>query len=753
MIRIFYGTIFIFFIVFLTSSCKKKAFDDYFARPDSLAQPIYQQLQAKGRFTNILACIDKAGFKTTLGTAGFWTFFAPNDDAFKAYFQATGISGVAAMDSVTAASIVSFCLVQNSYRKDQLVQFQTSKGPTPNDSYRRKTAYYDFTYKDPSHSGVVVANNRNGNYVVNDNNNKYIPYFIDGYFNVQGLTATDYTSFFPGSTYTGFNVAGARVINADIPAENGIIHEIDKVITPIPNIEQYITNNPQYSEFRKLLDMVAIYSYNATLTRRYNILTGKSDSVFIKSYPTSLAFAPNNESYLNLTQTDAQELAWTIAIPTNTALLAWEKEILVNLGSFKNAPSSVLIDLINSFMWNTTVWPKDILTTKNFQVQSSSFASGDITDRQVLSNGNFYGTKLAHQANVFRSVYGKVYLDPKYSLMNRIFYESDLKISTSNPAFKYTVFMMSDAEVKNLGYNYDNDRIQWSYLDPATPTATPTLSLNQDRLTRIASISVVNTPNGEFDNLSGTGVGETFNGEYVKFINNKVYGSGNVVDGTSVSIDSSKLAYNGKVYYTKGLLHFAENSETMAKSIKRLGTSTDPATLARFSYFYQYLIGSASLYNVTVDGSGVVTSENIIGVPVGTFYTVFIPTNAAITQAVKDGLLPGNKTTGAPNFTNSTQTTAEQQAVANFILYHILNKNTVAQDGKKSGVYGTLLNDVSGNTKTVTVFYSNPADPNTMEVRDARYVSGQGSTVTLAGSNNLANRTLIHSINKVLNFN
>ena len=36
--------------VFVLSSCKKKAFDEYYNRPDSLAAPIYQQLQARGNF-------------------------------------------------------------------------------------------------------------------------------------------------------------------------------------------------------------------------------------------------------------------------------------------------------------------------------------------------------------------------------------------------------------------------------------------------------------------------------------------------------------------------------------------------------------------------------------------------------------------------------------------------------------------------------------------------------------------------------
>jgi len=742
MIRLFYGTIFIFSLVVLVSSCHKKEFDNYFSRPDSLASPIYQQLQSHKNFTNILACIDKAGYKNILGTAGYWTFFAPNDAAFTAFFNGNSkYPNIGSIDSATAAHIVSYCLVANAYRKDQLTDFQTSKGPTPNDAYRRRTAYYDFTYKDPAHSGVVVANNRNGKYVVNDNNNKYIPYFIDGYFNTYGLSGSDYTSFFPTSTYTGFNVAGASVVNADIPAENGVIHEIDKVILPLDNIEQYVTDHPEYSEFRKLLDKVAQYAYDPTLTRRYNVLTGKPDSVFIKSYPTTLAFAPNNESYLNVSQTDAQEQAWTAAIPTNDALLAWEKEILVNLGSFDKAPPSVIVDLINSYMWTTTVWPRDILTTGNFEVQSASFGAGDIVDKQVLSNGNFYGTKVSHQANIFRTVYGKAYLDPKYSLMTRIFNESDLKVSTSNPAFNYTVFMMSNTEVNKLGYNYDADHSQWSYLNPATPTATPVLTLTQDRLTRIAQISVGTS---QVNDLSGTGVIEGYGGEYVKYDNNKVYAAGNIVDGTSVTIDSSKTAFNGKVYYTKGLLAFAENTETLGQSIERLGTSTDPDDISNFNYFYQYFINAGAVYDTY--------THTLVGAPVGTLFTAFIPTNAAITQAVKDGLLPGNPVTGAPTFASTGQTSAQRQDVVDFILYHILNKNTVAVDGKKSGIYQTLLNDSNGDPRTVTVYYPAGNVPSQMEVRDSHYVGGQGATVNLPGSNHLANRALIHSINKVLNF-
>ena len=81
----------------LFTSCKKK-FDDYYARPSDLADPIYKQLAADVKFSNFVSLIDKAGYKETLAAAGYWTIFAPTDSAFssdtefKAFIQSRGFS-------------------------------------------------------------------------------------------------------------------------------------------------------------------------------------------------------------------------------------------------------------------------------------------------------------------------------------------------------------------------------------------------------------------------------------------------------------------------------------------------------------------------------------------------------------------------------------------------------------------------------------------------------------------------------------
>ncbi|MDQ6608504.1 MAG: fasciclin domain-containing protein, partial [Bacteroidota bacterium] len=348
----------------LLSGCKKK-FDEYYQRPTSLEPPIYQQLQARGNFKNLLALIDKANYKQTLSNAGYWTMFAPNDEGFTKFFQGRGIAGVDKIDSVTARAIVQYMLTYNAFTKETIDDYQSSTGWVPNQAFRRRTAYYTGFYNDTMQNGQVVKatqSNRNGTgnpYVSTDNNNKYIPFFTDVYFSTKGLTAADYTYFYPSSQFTGFNVAEAKVVTKDIVAENGVIHEIDKVITPLPSIDEYLRSQPQYSEFKRLYDKYLVsFVLNSEATNRYSLLSGDGKQVYVKTYNSGLAFSLNNENYLKQQDNDGQQNCWTIFVPTNDVLLDYEKKVILEYyNSFDNTPTSILLDFLNAHMWQSPVWP------------------------------------------------------------------------------------------------------------------------------------------------------------------------------------------------------------------------------------------------------------------------------------------------------------------------------------------------------------------------------------------------------------
>ncbi|MBC8053910.1 MAG: fasciclin domain-containing protein [Sphingobacteriaceae bacterium] len=725
----------------LFSACQKKDWDEYYGRPASLAPPIYQQLQAKGGFTNILAVIEKAGYKDILGKAGSWTFFAPNDAAFQKYFQDRGISGVNEITAEEAGRITRYSLIFNPYRKDQLSNLQAGIAlpEYENVAYRRQTAYYDFVV-DENGKKVVGSGQQSG--VVYDpkiDNNKYLPYFTSAFMADQGLTASDYTTLYPGKTFTGFNVADAAVVEADLPAENGMIHVVDKVLTPLLNAEQYLASKPEYSVFKSLLDRLATYTENTALTRRYNVLSGSNDKVYLKTYP-GLSFAPNNENFINVGVV-GQFQSWSMAVPTNQKLQTFIDDLLQYYGTFEAAPPSVLINLINSHMWLGTVWPRAIIDAPNAQLQVATFDATNVIENKVLSNANFYGINEVHEADVFRTLYRHAYLNPAYSLMTQALNGTDARISLMSPNLKQTLILFNNTDLKAAGYDYDADRPGW-FFQP-TPAAAKDYPNGQALINRLVQTSVLLTPNGEFNNVTtGEGVAETVHGEYVKYKDGKLYGSGNIVDNTFVTVGAPLVSINGVAYQGSGVLKYADNTQSLGSALEKLALSTDVNVRTKFSHFYDYLRNSPTLWNNT--------TKKIFGVDDGVFYTGLIPTNAAIEIAVKAGKLPGDLITGIPRFTQASQSAAEKDAVIKFINYAIVSKTTVAVDGKKAGTYQTLLKTGAGDSRLVTLSF--PTSSTTMEVTDDAAVAPVTTTTNYTFSNNLANRSLIHSINQVLKF-
>ncbi|MES2773013.1 MAG: fasciclin domain-containing protein [Bacteroidota bacterium] len=735
----------------LITSCRKKAFDEYYGRPETLEPPIYQVLEAKGKFKSLLATIDKSGYTSTLSTAGYWTFFAPNDSAFSAFFKERGVTGVDALDSGTCRQIITYCLAYNAFKKDRVDDFQSTIGWVPNSAYKRRTANYTYVYDGNNTAGTaikVIASNRNNNaagvgfYIDADNNNKNIPIFTDTFFASRALTATDYNYFYPTSTFSGFNVMDAQVVAKDIAAENGVIHEVNKVLMALPSIDQYLASKPEYSEFKKLFDKFLVqYILNPTVTNNYQNRTGSTAQVFTKVFNGNLAFSPNNENFLKQQDNDAQTNGYTLFVPTNAVLLNYINTVLLeNYTSLETMPVNIIYDFVNAHMWQSTVWPSKFNSTLSYLNEEARFnPTADIVDKKILSNGLFYGASKVQQANVFTTVYGRVYLDPKYSMMQSLM-DAELKVVTTNPAQKYTIFMMSNAAIAAAGYSQNpllsaNVNLQWTYVPPGGGT-TLTGATAYNRLLRIINMSVVPTPAGELDNLSGSGVAQSYGGEFIKYNANSVQASGNVFSNTSVNVTGSKTSLNGKVYYCDKLLTFSDT--TISSDIKKLALSN-----VRYSPFWRYLSNSAGVYNSA-------TGE-IQGVANGLFYTVFIPDSVQIRAAVNAGLLPGTGTAPnkVPNYTPTLP--AEQQLVVNFIQYHILNKICIGTDGKTSGSIETVLKNNGGDA--VRIFVTNTT-PNNILLTDAAQPTARYGNVIIGvtTSNFLSNRCNIHLIDNYLKY-
>jgi uncharacterized surface protein with fasciclin (FAS1) repeats len=730
----------------MLTACRKKAWDEYYGRPDSLEPPIYQTLQAKGNFTSFLAAVDKSGYKTTLSSAGYWTIMAPHDSAFNVYFKENGISGVAQMDSLTCQKIVTYCVAYNAFKKDRVDDFQSNAGWVANSAFKRRTASYTGIYDGTNKTGQpikVISSNRNNNgtqyWVEADNNNKYVPIFTDTFFTARAINTADYNYFYPGTTFTGFNVADGAVVEKDIPAENGVIHVVNKVITPLPSLDEYLASKPEFSEFKKLFDRYLVeYVLNPVVTQNYKNRTGMAQDVFTKVFSSQLAFSPNNENFLKQQDNDGQRDGYTMFVPRNDVLLAYiQKVLLENYTSLDQVPVSILYDFINAHMWQTTVWPSKFSNTYSYLGEPARFDPvTNIIEKKILSNGFFYGTNKVQEASVFSSVYGKVYLDPRFSYMNRLL-DIDLKPTLTNLSQQFVLFMISNQAWNAAGYFADpsvdnNPNFQWRYIPPGGGTQI-TGSSALVRMQRLMYLHVCPSPASALRTLTGSGVAATFGGEYIRWDANKIYASGNMDSAVvfSGTVSETKQASNGVVHYVDRLNTYTERN--IGLHVQKLGTATG----SQFNSFWQYL-NNSPLYNKT-------TGE-ISGINAGVFYTLFIPNNGAILAAVNAGLLPGTGTAPnrVPNFNPTAP--ADIELVSRFIQFHFLNRKTVVTDGLESGSYETLMRRNNGDP--TTIFVNNSA-PGVMRLTDmeTRY-----SNAILNSSNYLSNRCVIHLVDNYLKY-
>lgn len=724
--------LFVFPLLALFASCSQEL-DSYYERPADLEDPIFQQLEARGNFKSLTTLIGKAGYKDILSKSGYWTMMAPNDEAFAKFFQENGFSDASKVDSITAGKIVKYALIYNAFRSEQLSDYQSSKGWVVDVAYRRRTAYYD-GFQDKIVNGqpkVIVGMNRNGfaAYVPGDNNNKYVTYFTDEHFASKGLSAVDFNYFYPGVEYMEFNVLDSKVDEADIIAENGVIHELDKVNLPPVSIDQYLEQSPNYSLFHSLMEKnLVTYVFNQAATTAYRNYTKKSDDVFVKMYDATLKFAPNNENYVKAEDNDGQSDAYTMIVPENAPLQNFINTVLLkNYPSIDVLPKYIFQDLVNAHMVQSAVWPtlKDDYVNGLGEEIRFDF-NNDITDKKVLSNGFFYGANKVQKSNLFYSVYTTAYLDPKYTYATKIYNEgSGYKEMISNINKKYTIFLPSDAILRSLGFDFDTTHSYWRYVSPING-AVETGTGAKNRLLRLFYNCIVQTPNGELDNIATTsGVIRTGDdelpGEYIKWSNNKIYAAGDVVPGgVPANVIGKEVQQNGIAYYVD---KFPEYSiELQGLAIARLAAANP-----EFDAFFQYLKNS-TIYTAS--------TGKIEGVALGSSYTFLIPNKAAMARAVTAKVLPAS---------NNPASQGEKDLIADFIRFHIINNKTISNDGNITGQQETLMKDTKGD-KTYVGVTSTPA---TLSFKDN---SGNNPAANFipASSNNLADRSLIHLVDNYL---
>jgi uncharacterized surface protein with fasciclin (FAS1) repeats len=725
---IFILTIIVTF-AWLFSGCNKEI-EEYYERPDWLEPAIYKNLKERGNFTSFLACIDKAGYKDILSRAGYFTIFAPTDSAFSKFLTENSYSSINDIDSATAKKIVTYSLIYNAYTREKLDDYQSTaiQGWVPDAAYKRKTSYFKWIYTDSvngelhkviDQNGVILLP-ESGSVVFNgdDNNNKHIPYFTNEYFSAKNLSATDYNYFFPETDFSGFNVVNAKVTEEDILAENGVIHITDKVVFPLPNLEEILASNPDYSDFKEILDkyIITYYIIPESYLSRYQQASGINEDIYIKLYPY-LNFAPNCENFMKYgggQEYDAQMDGWTFFVPNNAAVQKFFKtKFLVYYKSLDNMSSSLISEFINAHMFRTSVWPSKFETSTNLFGEPARFdPESNITEKKFASNGLFYGTNKVQETDVFYTLLGDIILNPDYSLMLQGLRTTELYYVVKNPNVTLTVFMIPNSIFETLGFSFDVDRNSWNLDNPDMGT-NANIGIN-----RLINLHIV--LGKSLTDITGDDIIETYAGEYIRYQTGFIWAAGNSQRSELIVPSKKKESSNGVSYVLKKGLRY---------SIQNVGADIEGNP--NFTKYHEYLLKSAEalvgyVYTPATKAiTNVITTEN---------NTILIPNDTAIQAAIDDGLLPP--------ISYSVFTDAQLDKVLRFVMYHIVAKVIAVPDGNVSGRRETYHKTVDGKTYvTIT------NEPGNLSFTDN---SGRTAHIVIANSNVLSNRAVIHQIDNYL---
>lgn len=502
----------------LFAQCKDDYWDQYYSRPEWLEPPIYEVLKNDGRFNLYLQLVDSTMYERILKQASFYTVFAPTDSAVNEYLKEQGYASISEVSAAEADTIVAYSLVYNVFEFDELTDVLTNGWDTLS-SIKKKTAFYNTIYQEmlpDSSMAWVVDATANGSYVGGDNNYKYVPTYLDRIFTQRGLIPTDYEYFYPGISYNGTNIQGAHVVTKDMIAENGIIHAIDKVNKPLPNMEKVLESDPRYSKMMDFFDRKDVageyvyksYTKTESVTQYFREIYPELNlrEVLIKFYNFPVML---NAERVSSSEKEAETDGYTFFAPTNAAIDAFYADRIKpytdngknSWTSIDKVPNEIMEYFMNAHMTPTQVWPSKY---KNAMSSSGEFFNGagsygksfedeNFSHIQVASNGLIYGTDHYIKSKYFETVYTQLLMDSSYTIARSVlddFYEFTLKEELMRCALNgynseyYLVFLPKDRAFINDGYTFvysdETGKYTWSNANAATGDITP-----EDRLKRL----------------------------------------------------------------------------------------------------------------------------------------------------------------------------------------------------------------------------------------------------------------------------
>jgi uncharacterized surface protein with fasciclin (FAS1) repeats len=500
--------------LFLLAGCDPDAKQaDKYDRPDWLAGKVYTQLLAIPELSTFTLCVELAGYDTIIDRSGTYTVFAPNDDAFDAWFQEhPSYKQVEDIPKEELQELVKYHLVQSPWSKIQLQQLDVygwiDTLDVNNDKprgYKRETLLMegnrklgvDYNNKDRA-TQIVDTMQTNWHRMFLTDSRKFSPIFFKDYFTIYDLNSDDYSFYFdrPVESSSDIYFSGAKILGDEVFAENGFVYNIDRVVEPLNNAYEILeseTGGQSYSTFLDLVNRFPDFQYNedATFDQEGADEGFAVDSLFDITFP-DLAFDILNEATTSprgtfgLPPEVSIRYHHGVAAPNDAAMDKLVNDYLAGTGKWgnlENSPLHIKRMIANTHLSTNPIYPTDfsqgIINGENDRVYIDP---ADVVQQQYASNATFIGLNQAIVPRAFSSVTGPVYQQRGYSYSMFAIEQAGLQPALKREFEDYMLFVENDQDCQqdsSLFYDYSDESF---YLIQGSGTSAQRYNLNVDEL-------------------------------------------------------------------------------------------------------------------------------------------------------------------------------------------------------------------------------------------------------------------------------